>query len=1023
MNIPRIAVSKRVTFLMVFAGILGVGFFGLSQLGIDLYPKLVFPQIMIFSQLNGAGPEEIENLVTQYLEKAAASTKNVKNVSSTSSPSISVVTAEFNWGSDMNQAETDLRRFLDRYKTFLPDDASDPMVLVMESSLAPMMFMTFSSDMLDAFELRRIVEDEIEPQLRRVEGVGSISISGGFTRQVNVEVDPVVLSQSGLTLSQLVGAIASVGEDSPAGEINIGGLNANISLAGSFESIDDIRQLVVGHRADGSPVLLEQIATVEDGYAEKVGYVRLNGNDAVVAVVFRRSDANTVNVSDGLNRQIENLRRSYGDVIDLRIVYDQATFVKGSISNLWSSAIQALLLTVVVLLVFLRSWRSSAVVGISIPMSVIATFAVMYFVDIDLNIISMAGLALSVGMLVDNSIVVLENIVRHREEGEGAVKAAIDGASEVGMAITASTLTTVAVFVPILFVPGLSGQIFRDMSLTISFSLLVSLFVALTLIPVFTSRSKNLVTMGDESRLQKKVKAGYDKLEAGYSRIVRKALERRRLVVFGTLGFLVICIGLMKLVPVEFFSQTDEGFISATTNRSPGTVLTATDSTSRFIEQGIASIVDSSDMEASFFEVGQQEGFSAAFGGSGSNNLSFFLKLVPRQDRSVTQEEYTDSIRTFLATIPDVEYSFEEGGPMSSSQAIEIRFFSEDLAELRRVTARCADVLETIPGTRDVQSSMDIQRTEFVVHPDAVVLAQNGISRSQLGSEVSMGMMGQTAGFLRDAGDEVDIFVRYAPPYRRTLEDLMSSPVGNEPIAALGNLVPGLVPQSILRLNSSRMATVGCGTSGRALGSVAADVQKMLDTLDTGGLRYELAGQVEDQKDTFFYLTIAILAAIALVYMVMASQFESFLEPFIIIFTVPMAFIGVVLTLLFTGTSLSITAMVGMLMLAGIVVNNGIVLVDFANKLREKGMSVIEAVAEAGRIRMRPILMTALTTIVGMVPLALGLGDSGETWAPMARTVMGGLSVATLLTLFVLPGLYVMFGCRKKFDSAPGCDK
>jgi hydrophobic/amphiphilic exporter-1 (mainly G- bacteria), HAE1 family len=1020
--LPALSVNKRVTFIMVFAGILGVGLFGLSRLGIDLYPKLVFPQIMIFSQLNGAGPTEMENLVTRYLEMAASSTKNVKTVSSVSSPSLSLVTAEFNWGTNMDQAETDLRRFLDRYKTFLPDDATDPMVLVIDASLAPTMFITFSSEVLDGLELRRVVEDEIEPLLRRVDGVGSVSLMGGMIRQINVQVDPVLIASSGLSIGQITGAIAGVREDSPAGEINIGGLNANVKIAGSFENVDEIRELVVGHRMDGSSILLDQVAVVEDGLRDRMGYVRLNGQDAVIAVLFRRSDANAVNVSDQLERQLELIRRSYGAQLEVNEVYSQATFIKGSISNLWSSALQALFLTMFVLLLFLRSWRSSSVVAISIPMSVIATFAVMYFANVDLNIVSMAGLALSVGMLVDNSIVVLENIVRRREGGESARDSAIKGASEVGMAITASTLTTVAVFVPVLFVPGLAGQIFRDMSLTISFSLIVSLFVALTLIPVFASQSRKLVTMGDEGRIQKVFKTGFERFEAVYFRWVQWAVARRKRVIIWTFAALVASIAIMKFVPVEFFPQTDEGFISANSTRSPGTVLTSTDSTSWVIEEGIHSIVDSADVEEVYMEVGQLEGFSAAFGSSGSNNLNFFVTLVPRNQRSTTQQEYADSIRTFLSGIPDLEYSFQEGGPMTGSSPIEIRFYSEDLALLRDVTSRCAEALRGIEGTRDVQTSMDIQRVEFTVYPDEAALAVMGLARSMIGGEISAGIMGQTAGFLRDRGQEIDINVRYSEAFRSTLEDVMAAPVFGAPLAAYGRMIPGLVPQKILRNNSARMATVTCSNTGRALGSVAADVQSMLDTLDTRGLRSEVAGQVKDQQETFMSLILAIIAAALLVYMVMASQFESFLEPFIIMFTVPMAFIGVAWTLLLTGTALSVTAMIGMLMLAGIVVNNGIVLIDFANRLRgEKGLGIVDAASEAGRIRLRPVLMTAMTTVIGMTPLALGIGESGETWAPMARTVMGGLSVATLLTLFVLPCLYVVLGCRKKIGGAPAC--
>ncbi len=1020
MIISALSVRRRVTFLMLFAFVIGVGVFGLTQLGVDLYPKLVFPQIMIFSQLNGAGPEEVESLVTEYLEKAAASTKNVTRVSSSSNPSVSVVTAEFAWGTDMDQAETDLRRYIDMYKGYLPEDATDPMVMVLDASLAPTMFLTFSSSRLDGFDLRRIVEDEIEPLLRRVEGVGSISLVGGRQRRINVTVNPVVMENSGLSIGQVTGAIASVREDSPAGEISIGGLNSSVRVAGSFESLDDVRQLVVGYRQDGSPILLEQIAEVEDGVVDELGFVRLNGEDAVVAVVFRRSDANTVNVSNKLDDQLEMIEEMYGDQLDVNVVYTQASFIEGSIGNLWSSALQALVLTMIVLLVFLRSWKSSSAVAISIPMSMIATFAVMHFAGVNINIISLAGLALAVGMLVDNSIVVLEVIVRRRESGEAPIPAAINGAAEVGMAISASTLTTVAVFVPVLFVPGLAGQIFRDMSLTISFSLVVSLFVAMTFIPMFTSRVRGIVAEGSENRLQKRIRLLQERLEAAYKKRIEWSLHHRKLVIFSTLGLFVASLGLLAVVPVEFFPSTDEGFVSVNTLRSPGTVLEATDSTARQLERGIYSIVDSTDYEEIYMEIGQLEGFAAAFGSSGSNNLNFFLTLVPRDQRSISQQAYEDSIRALLADIPDLEANFSHGGPMTGSAPIEIRFYSEDLDELREVTARCADAIRPIPGVRDVETSMDIQRVQQTFIPDAASLAAMGVSRSILGSEVSAGVMGQVAGFYREEGSEYDIFVRYPALYRESVEQILASPVAGRPLSAFGRMEVGLVPQTIQHIDQARVASVSCTNQDRALGSVAADVEHVLDTLDTGGLRYDLAGQVEDQRETFMYLTIAIFAAAALVYMVMASQFESFLEPFIIIFTVPMAFIGVMLTLFVTGTALSVTAMIGILMLAGIVVNNGIVLVDYANQLRDKGLDVLQAVAEAGRIRLRPILMTALTTIFGMIPLALGIGESGETWAPMARSVMGGLAMGTILTLIVLPCLYAVFGCRRK--SGQRCD-
>jgi HAE1 family hydrophobic/amphiphilic exporter-1 len=1006
---------------MVFVGILGVGLFGLSQLGVDLFPKLVFPQIMVFSQLQGAGPEEVERLVTDYLEQAAASTKNVREIDSGSSPGISVVTAEFSWGTDMDQAETDLRRSLDRYENLIPEDATEPSVLLMDASLQPVMFVTFSSDVLSSFELRDTVEDEIVPLMNRVEGVGSVTLGGGLRRQIRVEVDPVKLSQYRVSLQEVVGAIGSVREDVPAGEIEVGGLNASVKIGTAYNRLADIRQLVVG-RHEGMPVLVEHLGEVVDGLEEKRSYTRLDGQEGLIAVVSRRSDANTVNVCEALVDQLDGINRDYAGVLSSSVIFNQADFINKSIGNLYSTGLQAVFVAFLVLLFFIRSPKSSLVVAISMPMSIVATFSVMYFVDVNINIISLAGLALAVGLLVDNSIVVLENIVRHREEGEERDMAAVNGASEVGMAITASTLTTLAVFVPILFVPGLAGQIFRDMSLTISFSLVVSLFVALSLIPLITSRMKGITSRRFGGRLSRMIGSWLQSLEKSYFGWVGWAVRHKKLVIFSALGLLVVSAGVMTRVPTEFFPQTDDGFISLDLYRSPGTELAETDSTVRVVEQGVRDIVRPEHLQSVYANVGTGEGFGALFGASGSNEAGMFVRLVDRDRRDISMSQYEDSIRTLLDGIPDLEYEFSEGGPMGGGAPIEIVIYDENLEDLRRISETIAAAIRDIPGARDVQTSMDVQRPEITFEPDPYVLALRGAPRGAL-SSTGEAFAGVRAGFFREGGKEIDVVVRYPERYRSAFEDILAAPLMGAQLGSWGHLESGLVPEAITRRDQARMVTITCSASGRSLGDVSADVRSLMDTTDLGDRRWEIGGQAEDQQETFRYLGLAILAAAALVYMVMASQFESYLEPFIIIFTVPMAFIGVAWTLFLTGTNLSVTALIGLLMLAGIVVNNGIVLVDFANRLRrEKGMGVLEAVTNAGRIRMRPILMTAFTTILAMLPLALGAGESGETWAPMARSVMGGLLVATALTLIVIPCLYAALGCYKQFGSAAACE-
>ncbi|MBN1433266.1 efflux RND transporter permease subunit, partial [Candidatus Fermentibacterales bacterium] len=549
MSLPGLSVRRRITFIMVFIFVLGVGLFGLTQLGVDLYPDLQFPMIFMVSQLQGAGAEEMETLVTDILEEAAARVKNVRKVSSSSSPGISSVIAEFSWGYDLNQAETDLRRVLDLYEDFLPEDASKPFVLALDPSAQPVMFISFTSDVLNDFDLREMVEEEIEPLINRIDGVGSTMTQGGLERQIRVEVDPVRLAESGVSLTAVVGALGAVRNDQPAGAVEAGGMKINVRVESAYHSVEEIEQLVVGY-GPGGPVMLRDVSEVYDGTMEIVDHVRVDGKSAVILFIMKRSDANTVNVCRAVSAELGDISGRYAGLFDLFVLWDQSEFITDSIGNLSQTAVQAFIIAVLVLLFFLRSWRSSIIVGISIPLSVVATFAVMYFFEVDINFISLAGLALAVGMLVDNSIVVLESIFRYRESGEAGPDASVKGSMEVGMAITASTLTTLAVFVPILFVPGLSGQLFRDMSLTISFSLLVSLFVALSLVPLLTSRAKKLEPR--KGRLAALIGGRIDAINSRYNRAVTWTVGHRKLVIWSTIGLFVLSLLMLRFVPTDF---------------------------------------------------------------------------------------------------------------------------------------------------------------------------------------------------------------------------------------------------------------------------------------------------------------------------------------------------------------------------------------------------------------------------------------------------------------------------------------
>jgi len=1012
MSLSNVSVRRRITFLMVFIFIIGVGFFGLSQLGIDLYPKLEFPMVIVASSMPGAGPEEMENLVTKYLEEAVSRVENVREVSSTSSNGSSVVMAEFQWGHSLELAETDIRRQLDLYGSALPEDASDPMVLALDPSMQPIMFIGLSSPVLDDFALRKLIEDEIEPRLARQEGVGSVSVAGGLVREIQIEVDPAKLESAGISISQVVGALAQVRNDTPAGNLDSGGERINIRVESSVTSLVDLEQLVVGQSA-GGVVLLRDVAQVIDGEAEVYERIRMNQTPSLFAYIQRRSDANTVNVCQTIQRELDRIAVEYQGQVVPYVMYDQSSFISQSISNLASTALTATILAFLVLLFFLRSPKGALIAGAAIPVSIIVTFAAMHFFDVDLNMISLAGLALAVGMLVDNSIVVLENIYRHRGMKDSAIDSAVSGAEEVGMAITASTLTTLAVFIPILFVPGLAGQLFREMVLTIVFSLIVSLFVALSLVPLLSSFAAKLVPIHKKNSIGDRIKNDFEKLEKKYGALVTTLIRRKKFTLIITAIAFAASLALVPVLKTEFLPANDEGMIQLNLSAAIGTDLETTSAMAVALEDTMASLFEDGDLITMYSQVGTAGGLDAVFGGDkGSYSVEMILRLVPVTQRSIGQQEYEERIRQLLDNTVGFEYDISGGNFMGGS-AIEVKLFGDNLDILSSESERMQEAISQIEGVREAKTTMDDMIPELTFRQNYTQLSLHGMHPAAVATEISNAFGNSPATILREGGDEYNVVVRYPKYLRNSREELGYISIYGSPAMNYGSFYERLISTSIRRTNQQRCVTISCDVSGRSLDKVAADVMTVVNDNNQYGLRVEFGGEMKDQKETFLYLGIAIVVAALLVYMVMASQFESLLEPFIIIFTVPMAIIGVVIGLLITGTPLSVMSLIGILMLAGIVVNNGIVMIDYANQtLCRKKNSLEEAIVEAATTRLRPILMTALTTVLAMTPLALGIGEGAESWAPMAVTVIFGLAAATILTLIVEPCIYVVMGKR-----------
>jgi len=1021
MILSKTAIRRGITFTMIFLIVIGFGLFSLTRLKVDLFPDVTFPIIGIIAQYEGVGPYDIENLVTRPLEEAVASVENIETINSRSMSGTSILIIEFDWGTNMDQAEIDVRKNIDLVRDMLPEDVTEPITFAFDPSMQPIAFLGMTSDDLGQAELRRVAKEKIEPRIERIPGVATADAQGGLERQINVKVDPRELAAKGIDINQIVNAIRMENLQIPGGQIDEGMSEFSVRTYGEFQGVDDIRQVVVGHKKNAT-IHLDQIAEVTDGFKERNSYVLNNGKESVVMVVMKQSDANTVNATEAVLNAIPSLEDVAGADVKIEVIFDLADFIKKSISNLTNTALQAFLLAGLVLLFFLRNIRSAIIVAVSIPVSVIATFFVMDQAGVTLNIISMAGLALAIGMLVDNSIVVLENIFRHREEGEPIREAADEGTSEVSMAIIASTLTTLAVFVPILFVPGIAGVLFNDMAIAIVFSLSASLFVALTLIPLMASRMLTLEDMARKSKfitaLTGWVTTSLRWLDDRYYSSLKYALGHKKTVIFSAVGLFVLSLGLFPIIGAEFMPDTDEGMVQLSVERAVGTNLEETRKTFEEVEQLVKNKVP--EAENIYVNYGTGEGFSAIFGTASSNQGEIMVRLADQSKRDRSQFEIQDTLRSYFNKYPGVDMSFSQGGGnMFGGRDIEVVIKGYDLGIGRELATQVEEKMNSIAGLVDVQKSFDAGKPEYQVRFDRDRMTAFGLSTASVSRTISSFVGGTIATQFREAGDEYNVFVQLQEPFRDSRGDLenlfISTPTGLQvPLEQVASVYRDESPTTIEREDQERVVAVSANVSGRDLQSVTSDVENALRGMSfPGEFRWEIGGAAEDFQESFQALGLAILAAIALVYMVMASQFESFLDPFIILFTVPLAFIGVLWALFVTNTTLSVTALIGGMLLVGIVVNNGIVMIDYINQLREKhGYSLTEAVLEGGRRRLRPVLMTAVTTILAMLPLSFGVGASAETWSPMARSVIGGLAVSTVLTLVVIPTLYFTFETR-----------
>ncbi len=1027
MRLPRFSVRRPVFTTMVTLIVIVLGAVSLSRLKIDLLPDIELPTVTISTEYEGASPVVMERLVTQIIEEIVATVPGVEDLTSQSSEGNSRVRVSFVWGTDIDTAALDVQAKLEQEINELPEDIVRPRVSKFDISSYPVVLLGISSN-LDPVEFTQLIEDRIRNRFARLPGVAQVDLWGGFNREVRVELDPDRMKALGLPLDQVLQAIRDANLDLPTGRIEQGRYEVTLRAPAEFTHLDQIRNTVV-YRQEGAAVTLGQVAEVRDTYEKLRRLVRVNGERGLRVAIRKQADANTVEVAKGILAEIEAVNRAFPQIRIIPVI-NQGNFIERSIANVARSVLYGGGLAVFVLLFFLRNIRSTLVISLAIPISIIATFVLIYFGGFTLNLMTLGGLALGVGMMVDSSIVVLENIFRRRnEQGEPTSLAAVEGSREVGPAIVASTLTTLVIFLPMIFVRGVAGILFKELAFVIIFALVCSLLVSLSLVPMLASRllkprpAPRRQQGGWLDTLAARADAAFLQLDNGYRDLLRKVLRHRWRTVAIAAAVLAASLLLLPWIGTEFLPPSDEGEVRVSGEMETGTRLDLVDQQTRRMEEIVYPAVP--ETVSSVVSVGTS-GSSPQDAAMGQINLS----LVPATRRERSNQEIAADLRRRLegkipgmivrTRAPQGQFLLERLLGGDAGITVEVRGF--DLAILEALASRVEQAIVDVPGVTDLESSRKAGIPQQEIRTNRDKVADLGLSARDVTEALETAVAGSKAGEFRAEGNSYRIFVQLAEAEKRSLEEILDLTLttGDGEQVALRNLVTteaGRGPVLIDRKDQQRLVTVQANAADRDLGSVAADLQARLDRIPRPvGYNLSIAGDFEEQQKAFDELIVSLLLALLLVYMVLACQYESLRDPLVVMVSVPVAAVGVLLMLFLTGTTLNLQSYIGCIMLGGIVVNNAILLVDQAGQLGRSGMSVAEAVAEAGRRRLRPILMTSLTTILALMPLALGIGEGADAQAPLARAVVGGLAGSTLITLVLIPAVYALFHPEARGD-------
>lgn len=1026
MKIYESAVRKPISTCLLFLGVIIFGLFSLKNLAIDQYPEMDPPYITVATVYAGANAADIETNITRVLEDQLNSVDNLKEITSTSKDNVSMITLEMEWGSDLDVAMNDVRDIVSRTQTLLPDEVDYPTIFKFSSSMMPVMLLSVTADE-SYYAMDKILDDRLVNVLNRVNGIGSVSVIGQPVREIQVNVDPERIEAFGLTIESIGGIIASENLNVPAGSMDLASGTYNVKADGEFTDSEQLKHLVVSTRG-GRTVKLSDVAEVKDTIQKITMDTRANGRRSAMVMIQKQSGANTVEIVEEINKRLPAIEKTLPNDIKIVEIMNGATEIQKSINSLAETVMLAFVFVIIVVMVFLGRWRATFIICMTIPISLVTAFIYLFAADSTLNLISLSSLSIAIGMVVDDAIVVLENITTHIERGSSPKEAAIYGTNEVWLSVIATTLVVVAVFMPLTMVSGMAGILFKELGWIVSIVVCMSTTAAVTLTPMLSAYILSSEGGKHDYKgvgiIYKPIDKFLDWLDDAYARMLTWSVRHRWATVGAAMLLFVVSLGLLKFVPFDFFPPSDNAQITATIETEQNLSMEYT----REIAQRIDSIVFKNfpEVELVSARTGQSSANNAmsAMQKSGSNMISYNLRLSRSTERERSIYEIADIWRAELAKIPEIsQFVVSPGGSsggMSGGANVEIKVFGFDLDNSNRVAIDLKNKVSKIAGVRDADLSRDDLRPEYNVVFDREKLALHGLNNAQVSQAVRNRIDGMTASKYREDGDEYDIVVRYAEPFRQSLEDveninLMTATGRTIKLKEVAKVVEEFAAPDIQRENRQRIVKVTATLApGVALGDVVGEVQKMLDEYETpDGIDLELGGTLEDQQETFGDLFMLLALIVVLVYIVMATQFESMTMPLMIMISIPFAFTGVFFALWISGTSLSLIALIGAIMLVGIVVKNGIVMVDYTNLLVERGMSVAKAAVAAGKSRLRPVLMTSLTTVFGMVPMAMGLGEGSEIWQPMGVSVIGGLTCSTILTLLVLPALYVIFRGRK----------